>query len=171
MKGRLVRVLCFAAGGVAAVFGAASCELARPFSGPGYTKGRGVTLEGVGQTVMVGVTNAQVDGATRGVFDEYTRRTIESLPSNPGFIGYSVRSRVLGNEVWTMTVWRDEAAMEQFVGSPVHRAAMREGLAPVTRARFLRFEVGTSEVPPRWEDVLRRLEAIEFKDYGGERGE
>lgn len=171
MKGRLVRVLLFVAGGVAAVFGAASCEVARPFSGPGYTKGRGVTLEGAGPTVMVGITNAQVDGATRGVFDEYTRKTIESLPMNPGFIGYSVRSRVLGNEVWTMTIWRDEASMEQFVGSPVHRAAMREGLAPVRRARFLRFELETSEVPPRWEDVLRRLEATEFKDYRREGGD
>jgi heme-degrading monooxygenase HmoA len=158
------------AGGLSAAFGLVGCAVARPFSGPGYTKHQGVTLDGAGTNVVVGVTNAQVDGAARGVFDEFTRRTIESLASNDGFIGYSVRSRPLGNEVWTMTVWRDSPALDSFVQSPAHRAAMREGLAPVVRAKFLRFEVPAAEVPPTWESVLDRLKRVEYVYYGDRPG-
>jgi heme-degrading monooxygenase HmoA len=163
----MMRVIACLAGGIAAAPTLVGCAGASAFSGPGYSKRQGVTLDGVGTTVMVGITNAQVDGATRAVFDRYTRETIESLPSNDGFIGYAVRSRILGNEVWTMTVWRDEAALDAFVRSPAHRAAIRRGLSPVVRAKFLRFEVPNSEVPPTWEDVLERLEHVEFVEYLG----
>jgi heme-degrading monooxygenase HmoA len=170
MNWKRVRLSAGAAVGTAlgltfGAMGLASCEIARPFAGPGYSKKRGVTLPGAGETVTVGITNAQVDGATRKVFDDFTQQTIESLPSNDGFIGYSVRSRVLGNEVWTMTVWRDEAALDGFVGSSTHRAAMRQGLSPVIRAKFLRFAVATSDVPPKWDEVLARLEGVEFTNY------
>lgn len=148
-----------------AAVGLSGCQLATPFRGPGYSSREGVTLPGAHVTVWVGITNAQVDGRTRGVFDEYTRKVVRSLPEHDGFIGHSLRSRVLGNEVWTMTVWRDEAALDAFVSSPSHRSAMREGLAPVIRARFLRFELAASAVPPAWSEVLGRLEGVEFTNY------
>ncbi len=165
MKAKVIAIASAFAVGTAAVLSLASCEIARPFRGPGYSKSEGVTLPDAGPTVWVAVTNAQVDNATRGVFDDFTRQTIESLPSNDGYIGHSVRARVLGNEVWTMTIWRDEASLNDFVGSPTHRAAMRKGLPPVIRAKFLRFEHPTNEVPPTWSDMLKRLEAVEFKEY------
>lgn len=152
----------------AAIGGASSiagCAMATPFRGPGYSSRNGVTLAGVGETVWVGITNAVVNGSTRKVFDDYTRKVVRSLPTNDGFIGSSVRSRIFGNEVWTMTVWRDEAALDAFVSSPSHRAAMREGLAPVIRAKFLRCEVPRASVPPTWDDVLRQLEGVEYTNY------
>lgn len=65
-----------------------------------------------------------------------------------------------------MTVWRDEAALDAFVRSPVHRAAMREATASLASARFLRMEWPTTEVPPRWSEILKRLEAVPEKSYG-----
>lgn len=165
MNVKVIVALSAVAASAVAVLILASCGAARPFRGPGYSKSEGVTLPGAGPTVWVGITNAQVDSGTRGVFDDFTRQTIESLPSNDGYIGHSVRARVLGNEVWTMTIWRDEASLDAFVSSPTHRAAMRKGLPPVIRAKFLRFEHPTSEVPPTWDDMLKRLEAVEFKEY------
>jgi heme-degrading monooxygenase HmoA len=149
--------------------GLAGCQMASRFRGPGYSRSNGVTLAGTGETVTVGITHALLDGRKRGVFDDYTRKTIASLPSNDGFIGSTVRTRVFGNEVWTMTVWRDEAALDGFVRSPTHRAAMREGIGAVTKAQFLRFQLPKEAVPPTWDDVMTRLKSVPFVDYAAER--
>lgn len=64
-----------------------------------------------------------------------------------------------------MTVWKDDAAVEAFMASPVHRTAIREGMAAVKTAQFLRFEWPTDQVPPPWSEVMRRLESAEVIDY------
>lgn len=159
------------AGGLAGLGGVAaaclpSCRLAMPFSGPGYSRSAGVTLPDAGETVVVAITHAVMDGEKRGSFDEGTRRVDESLATRDGFIGRSLRTRVLGNEAWTMTVWRDEESMEAFVSSPVHRRAIREGMPALKSARFLRFTIPVGEVPPSWGEVDRRLEGVEPQTYG-----
>lgn len=153
------------AGFIAALFGLPSCQLATPFAGPGYSPSRGVTLPDVGDSVIVAVTHAHLDPDNRRPFDDYTRHVIRSLSDNDGYIGHSVRARVFGHEVWTLTVWRDEPSLDAFVRSPTHRAAIREGLSGVTTAQFMRFTSPTSDVPPRWNSILQRLKSVEFIDY------
>lgn len=149
----------------AGLFGLTSCQLATPFKGPGYDRAAGVVLEGVGDRVHVAITNATVDRATRAPFDDYTRRVIAALPVQEGIVGYSVRSAILGNEVWTMTIWRDVDAMEVFVMSDIHQQAIREGMVAVKTARFLQFDWPTNQVPPPWSEVLRRLESVPLRTY------
>ncbi|MFN5946808.1 MAG: antibiotic biosynthesis monooxygenase family protein [Phycisphaerae bacterium] len=165
-KLRLRTLLVPIGGFVAAVPFLASCQMAAPFKGPGYTPGKGVTLPGATDTVWIGLTNAQLDGSNRAVFDDYTNRVIRDLPSREGHIGHSVRTRVFGNEVWTMTIWRDEAALNAFVRAPVHREAMREGISAVKSARFARFAWPASQVPPSWTEAKRRLSEVEPVTYG-----
>lgn len=157
-------------GGAAAlalgVLGLSGCALASPFAGTGYDEDRGVINPGAGDRVVVVITQAQLGRADRGEFDDHTRRVIRDLPNHEGYIGHSVRTRVLGDEVWTMTVWRDEAAMERFVTSPVHSAAIRAGLPAVRRAKFVRESWPAWAVPPTWGQALRRLDAEAFVEYG-----
>lgn len=143
-----------------------SCQVATPFKGPGYARGKGVKLPGATDTVWIGLTNAQLDGSNRATFDDYTNRVIRDLPNRDGYIGHSVRTRVFGNEVWTMTVWRDEAALNTFVRAPIHREAMREGISAVKSARFARFAWPASQVPPSWDEAKRRLSEVEPVTYG-----
>jgi heme-degrading monooxygenase HmoA len=162
---RIPRRLLVAGKALLSALGLAGCQLATPFTGIGYDRSSGVTLPGAGDTVVVGVTHAVLDASNRAAFDDYTRRVIRCLPGNDGYIGSSVRSRVFGHEVWTMTVWRDEAALEAFVRSDMHNAAMREGLSGVARAQFMRLAWPTDAVPPRWDEILKRLEDVAFVDY------
>ena len=141
------------------------CQLATPFKGTGYSRDEGVTLAGVGDTVCVAITHALLDGDNRSAFDDHTRRVIQSLPTQDGYIGHSVRTRLLGHEVWTMTVWRDEEAMQAFVDSPVHRTAIREGMSAVRSAQFLRLDWPTASVPPSWNEIQQRLQSVETIDY------
>ncbi|MBI1190761.1 MAG: hypothetical protein GC200_08805 [Tepidisphaera sp.] len=138
---------------------AGGCRLATPFRAS--TDG---TPPAAGP-VVVAITHAQLDPAGRDAFDRYTDKVIASLPSNAGYLGYSVRGRLLGNEVWTMTLWRDHAATDAFVRSSTHGQAIREGLAAVKRAQFLRFEWPAADPPPSWDEIDRRLEHVPFIDY------
>ena len=135
--------------------------MATPYSGSAQASDGG--------PVFVAVTNAVLDPAKRRAFDEHTRRVVASLGSHEGYLGHSVRGRLLGHEVWTMTVWRDEESLDAFVGSPVHRTAIREGLAGVRTAKFLRFE-WSEQRPPSWAEIERRLATVEPIDYGARAG-
>lgn len=155
-------VLAAAAG----LVGLSACEVATPVRGPGLDARAGVTLPEAGENVVVVVTHAVLDASKRGPFDEYTRKVAESLPRNPGFIAYSLRTRLLGAEVWTMTMWVSDDAADSFTVSPTHRAAIREGMAAVKSAQFLRFEWPRSSRPPSWSEIKRRLASAPTIDYG-----
>jgi heme-degrading monooxygenase HmoA len=120
-------------------------------------------------TVMVGLTNAVLDPKTRAVFDDHTHRVLRSLPQQPGYVGHAVRTRPFGNEVWTMTVWQDEQALDAFVASDVHREAIRRGLVAVRSARFARFEWPADRGAPTWAEALRVLEEARVVDYSSYR--
>jgi heme-degrading monooxygenase HmoA len=151
--------------GLALSFSFPGCQVATPFAGPGYTSADGVQLPGVGASVVVAVTQAKLDSARRAEFDRHTRLIVEDLPHQPGYIGHSRRTRLLGHEVWTLTVWRDDASLDAFVRGPVHREAIRLGMRAVTQAKFLRMDWPTAEAPPSWSVVLQRLEAVEPQHY------
>lgn len=161
----MLAVVVGGVGGAAACAALASCGVATPFRGTGWSASRGVTLPDAGPTVWVGVTNALLDGAKRGPFDRHTRLVLASLPDQEGYIGHSVRGRILGHEVWTMTVWRDADVLEAFIESAVHVEAIRQGLPAVRRAKFVRFEWPADRVPPAWADVLTRLDAATAIEY------
>lgn len=138
------------------------CRLATPFRGS-------ETPLSPDSTVVVAITHAELGGPGRRAFDRYTDKVIQSLPDNDGYVGHAVRGRLFGHEVWTMTVWRDEAATDAFVRSSVHKDAIREGLPAVTRAQFLRFEWPAADLPPSWDEVDQRLESTPFIDYSRDR--
>ncbi len=162
---RVSAALLAVLGAAAGLFALSSCEMSTRFAGAGYTKGKGVTLPGVGDTVVVGVTHAVLDPDNRRAFDEHTRRVVRSLPELDGYIGHSLRTRVLGHEVWTMTVWKDDASLNAFVRASTHRTAIREGLSGVRQAQFLRMEIPVDQVPPTWDDILERLKGVPVVDY------
>lgn len=141
------------------------CQISTPFRGPGYRSSEGVTLPDAKETVLVSVTHAVLDPERRKPFDDYTRVVVESLPKQEGLIGWSVRKQPFGDEAWTLTVWRDHAAMRAFVDSDAHRAAMRNGRIALREARFHHYEVPRAAMPPRWDEVLQILKEVPARSY------
>ena len=135
------------------------CTLATPFRGPGYDRGKGIVLDGV-ETVYVGLTLAVLknDRKLQSVFWSNVRKVEASLYQRKGFIGYSKRTRLLGNRAWTMTVWTDEASLEDFVQSDVHQRAIRESMGALESAAFARIEIKPEEIPISWDRAIALLE-------------
>lgn len=145
---RLARMLPF---GLLALGG---CAIATPY--------RTVATPADGTaSVVVAVTWATLDPERRATFDRYTGRLVNILQQQPGLLGYSLRRELLGNDVWTVTVWSSDEARRAFVYSALHQEAITETYAAVVKARFARYTAMPSELPPAWSIGLRRLQQAE----------
>ncbi len=149
----------------------ASCaEVATPFRGPRYDPSSRTLMpiesaEADGdRTYILALTNATLDRSRRGIFDDYTRELEKALPDTPGLVGFSIRARPLGSEVWTMTLWTSDEAADDFVGSPLHRKAIREAMPAVITSRFYRGP-WTSTMPPTWAEAKALLESAPVNNY------
>lgn len=139
---------------VTLVFGASACTIATPYRG-------GETSEDTGDTVFVSVTHAVVkeDRASRRLFFDYVENVEKTLPASPGFVGFTKRMVLFGNEAWTMTVWKDESSLERFMRSDAHQSAIRNAFVALESARFARVEMAADEAPLSWEQALAALES------------
>jgi hypothetical protein len=145
----LLRQILVLAGGVML----AGCTIATPYrSVPGQAAAPG-------ETHVVALTHAVLDPAIRRDFDRQTEAIFNVLGQQPGIVGYAVRRQFFGNEVWTMTTWRDEAARARFVTSQMHRDGIAAGGKAVRQGRFVRIEVPAAETPIPWSRALTLLES------------
>jgi quinol monooxygenase YgiN len=86
----------------------------------------------------------------------HTARIAAQLKKSRGLLGYSLRAELMARRFWTLSVWQDEAALDDFVHAEPHAEAMA-ALAPHMGAtRFLRWTLTGSQLPPRWDDALVR---------------
>lgn len=154
---RLLGALTLATAALAALTG---CTIATP-----YRAGSESAPPSPDARRVVVITHAVLDRQARAEFDRQTRRVAESLRGQPGLIGYSLRRELLGDEVWTMTEWRDEAARARFVASPIHREAMAGGASALRSVRFARIELPAAQLPLTWSRALELLEQHE-RSYG-----
>jgi len=89
----------------------------------------------------------------------HAARIRQQLRGSSGLIGYSLRAQLAAKRFWTLSVWEDGAALHTFVAAPPHVAIMK-ALAPhMGRTRFARWTVKGSDLPPRWEEALKRGDA------------
>ncbi len=135
----------------------AACTVSNGFKGPGYDPTLGVTAPGAGP-VVVAVTEATLKPGARAAFIRHVRRVEADMDRQPGLVGYSLRTELLGRRAWTLTVWQDEESLRAFARSPAHRAAVREQRAALDGMLFARASLGRDKVPLGWREALEILE-------------
>ncbi len=135
------------------------CVIDTPLKGPGIASGTSKMTNSAG-TVFVSLTKAVLvnDPKLRAIFWSYVGKVEASLPEHPGFVGYSKRTRLFGNEAWTMTIWTDEKSLNDFVEGDVHQTAIRESIHALASATFARVELNREEIPLSWERALQFLD-------------
>jgi len=87
----------------------------------------------------------------------YTAHVAKQLASAEGLLGFSILTRPLSRQFWTLSAWKDDAALRTFVEHPPHVHIMT-ALAPhMDQTKFLRWAVKGPQLPLRWDDALRRF--------------
>lgn len=66
----------------------------------------------------------------------YTAQVTKQLTSAEGMLGYSVLARPLSKRFWTLSAWKDDAALRTFVQYPPPRAHHECSHSPHERDRF-----------------------------------
>ncbi len=165
---RRVRVLGAA---VAALVGAwlvlalPGCAVATPMK----TTSAWRDLPREGADLTLALTFAELDPRTRAPFDQGTARMFEQLSNVDGLLAYSRRKRLFGDEVWTLTVWRDDAAHDAFVASPLHREARKAGRVALVRTKFAIVSWPRAAGLPVWSDALSVLDGVSPTVHGSSR--
>jgi quinol monooxygenase YgiN len=81
----------------------------------------------------------------------------KQLSSAEGLIGYTLRAKPIARDYWTLSVWNDRAALEQFMRTPPHVGVMgslRPFMAPT---KFVQWQTTTADGRPSWTEALERL--------------
>lgn len=113
--------------------------------------------DGDDDVLRMSLTHAVIDGRNRRDFDRYTRRIVDVLPSQPGLVSFSVRRELIGDQVWTITVWDSDESRDRFFASGLHRDAMAAAGAAIVNVRTRRLDVRRGNLPVAWADALELL--------------
>lgn len=135
-----------------------------PFEGDGYSREEGVMLDlPADHEYVVATTYLPIkqEAESRELFDAHMEAIRAQLDGGvDGLIGVSFGTTVLGDEVRTLTVWRDTEALYGFMLGPVHAAAMEDAAAieqPGT-AMVTNWTATEDELPPTWAQARERLD-------------
>ena len=85
-----------------------------------------------------------------------TARIICQLRQSRGLLGYSLRAELGAKRFWTLSAWQNEVALQAFVKAPPHSQTMRELAPRMGATRFIRWTAKDAELPPSWEQALKR---------------
>ena len=80
------------------------------------------------------------------------------LASTDGFVGFALLAEPIRMRYATLSVWRDEAALDAFAAAEPHRRLMAELAPRMGPTRFVTWNAVVGTGPPSWDDALTRLE-------------
>jgi heme-degrading monooxygenase HmoA len=92
-------------------------------------------------------------------FFRFVQATRRQLSTAEGLIGYSLWAKPIAKRYWTLSAWKDEAALMAFALGAPHVETMSRLQPDMARTRFVRWTVRGSEIPVAWDEALRRLES------------
>jgi heme-degrading monooxygenase HmoA len=81
----------------------------------------------------------------------------KQLATADGLIGYTLRARPLAREYWTLSVWKDDAALREFMRTPPHVQVMTS-LKPVMEpTKFVTWTISAADGRPSMAGALEHL--------------
>jgi quinol monooxygenase YgiN len=109
-------------------------------------------------TYTVVVTQAVLPGGWNREFWDRVDKIDTQLKQSEGMIGFSKRVSLTGDTAWTMSVWRDEEALDAFKFAGPHAQAIGRASDLLVDMAFARFDLSASDTPPSWDQALKALE-------------
>ena len=90
-------------------------------------------------------------------FLRYSGAVSKQLEGTRGLLGFSFRAKILARDFYTLSVWEDERALDDFVRAEPHRGTMGTMRPHMAEPKFVRWMVSGSEVPPSWDRAMAVL--------------
>lgn len=87
-------------------------------------------------------------------FAGYVRQIYDQLQRTDGLIGFSMRAQPMRKQYWTLSLWRDEAAMMAFVHTRPHLDIMKLMHGRMAQTAFRSWTVTTPDQSLDWSEAL-----------------
>ncbi|PCC68408.1 Heme-degrading monooxygenase HmoA [Nannocystis exedens] len=130
-----------------------------PFAGPGWDGELGALKEPLQDEYVASTTALVLRPAKEQEFFATAKAMFPVLEANPGLIGYALAQSKKCGTVRTLAVWRDEAAMMQFVVSDEHVAGILKVNDYSTAGVVTSWKLPRAELPVTWEVAIARATA------------
>lgn len=91
-------------------------------------------------------------------FLRWTMRIRRQLSHTPGLVGYSLDARLLGKTFWTLSAWASRNALDTFVRTNPHEAAMVAIPPEMGNPTFAFWTAASEDLPVRWDNARRRID-------------
>lgn len=88
----------------------------------------------------------------------YVRLVQRRLDRCEGLVGYAFRANFYRQQLWTLSVWTDEAALRTFVDDVTHQQASEDLTSYVERSETRKWWISGEDVPPSWDEALAQLD-------------
>jgi len=90
-------------------------------------------------------------------FFRFTFEIQRQLRTSPGLIGYSLEARPLARKFWTLSVWRDQQSLREFVAAIPHSKVMQELAPHMGKFQMAQWTVESHEIPLDWKSAKLRI--------------
>src|SRR5258707_4345244 len=90
-------------------------------------------------------------------FFRFTFEIQRQLRTSAGLVGYSLNAQPFARKFWTLSVWRDQQALQDFVGAMPHSRTMRRLAAHMGKSQFAQWTVESHEIPLDWNAAKARI--------------
>jgi hypothetical protein len=84
------------------------------------------------------------------------RKVEQQLRTTKGLLGYTARLTFAGREIVNVTVWDNEAALEEFAHHGQHVDCMANSKAGLKPTTYVRWSIAGSQLPPTIEEAYLR---------------
>ena len=81
----------------------------------------------------------------------------KQLSSAEGLVGYTLRAKPLARDYWTLSVWNDRAALEQFMRTAPHSGVMGSLSPFMGPTKFVQWQITTADGRPSWTEAFEHL--------------
>ncbi|ROO85266.1 uncharacterized protein DUF3291 [Actinocorallia herbida] len=78
---------------------------------------------------------------------------------SPGAHGVALKADLLHRTFWTLSAWKDEAAVRAYAATEPHKSVMRAKRRVMRESTFVFWTSPTTALPVDWAEARRRVEA------------
>jgi hypothetical protein len=134
--------------------------MSQPLAGSGYNPEQGL-LEPRQETYVASTTFLILNPEQGQRFQELVGAIMADLQTREGLVAMSLGSSQKCGTARTMTLWKSQEAMMDFVFSPAHTDAMAEANVVGLNGATTSWEVAADEVPMSWELARTKIAEVD----------
>ncbi len=130
------------------------------YTAPWRKTNLGRTMSKSSEQAVVVVTYAKRNKDQRGPFFRNIQNVLADLPNHDGLLGHSFRFQLLGDEAWTISAWRDEAAVRKFSRSALHAAAVEDSATLTEDVKIFTSAREARLLPLSWKEAVSEVSKV-----------